>query len=83
MDAQASPHPTPETLRAYGLGELDDASAGMVREHLEHCSACRGQVAEMLPDSFLGRLRDAQEGSEKPVSDLAVAGGPHTGVASV
>ena len=78
MDAQASPHPTPETLRAYGLGELDDASAQIVREHLEHCSDCRRQVAEMAPDSFLGRLRDAQEGSEMPVSDRPVAGDPQT-----
>ena len=66
MDAQPSPHPTPETLRAYGLGELDDASAQIVREHLEHCSDCRRQVAEMMPDSFLGRLRQAAEGSAIP-----------------
>ena len=48
-------------LTRYGLGELDDASAQIVREHLEQCSDCRRQVAEMLPDSFLGRLRDARK----------------------
>jgi anti-sigma factor RsiW len=59
MDAQPSPHPTLETLRAYALGKVEDGSALMVREHLEHCSDCRHQAAEMLPDSFLGRIRDA------------------------
>ena len=44
MDAGPSPHPTPETLQAYGLGKLDDASAGVVREHLEDCPDCRHQV---------------------------------------
>ena len=35
MDAQPSPHPTAETLRAYGLGKLSAVSAQIVREHLE------------------------------------------------
>jgi WD40 repeat protein/tetratricopeptide (TPR) repeat protein len=78
MDAAPSPHPAPETLCAYGLGELDDASAQTVREHLEHCPDCRRQVAEMLPAGFAGDLRDAQEGSGMPDSDGAIASGPQT-----
>ena len=78
MDAQSSPHPTFETLRAYALGGLDDASAVIVREHLEHCSDCRHHVAEMVPDSFLARIRDAHEGIEMPSSDPATPAGPQT-----
>jgi predicted anti-sigma-YlaC factor YlaD len=64
MDAQPSPHPPAEALRAYGQGELDDASAEVVREHLEDCSDCRHQIAEMPPDSFVDRLREAHGESE-------------------
>ena len=61
MDTHPSHHPTSETLQAYGLGKLDDASAEAVNKHLEDCPDCRRQVAEMAPDSFLARLREAQE----------------------
>ncbi len=61
MDAHSSPHPTSETLQAYGLGTLDDDSVEAVSKHLEDCSDCRRQVAEMAPDTFLARLRKAQE----------------------
>ena len=60
MDAHPSPHPTAETLEAYGLGTLDDALAEEVARHLEDCPACRRHVAEAAPDSFLGRLQAAQ-----------------------
>ena len=72
MDADPSTHPTPETLQAYGLGKLDDASAEVVSKHLEDCPDCRRQVAEMAPDSFLGRLRDAQERPETSASGPAI-----------
>ena len=78
METQPSPHPTTETLLAYAVGELDDAAAQFVREHLEHCSDCRRQVADMPPDSFLGRLCAAQEGSGMPASDRPVGGDPQT-----
>jgi tetratricopeptide (TPR) repeat protein len=65
MDARSSPHPTFEILQAYGLGKLDDALVEAVNKHLEHCSDCRCQVAEMAPDSFLARLREAQEGADQ------------------
>ena len=65
MDARSSPHPTFEILQAFGLGKLDDALVEAVNKHLEHCPDCRRQVAEMAPDSFLARLRDAQGGAER------------------
>src|SRR5262245_16589420 len=64
MDAapssSSSPHPTDQTLRAYGLGKLDDLLAGAVNSHLGGCPDCRRRVAEISSDSFLSRLRDAQ-----------------------
>lgn len=78
MEPQPSPHPTSETLRADGLGTLDDASAQIVREHLEGCSDCRRRGAEIAPDSFLGRLRDAQESLETPSSHQTHGVGPLT-----
>ena len=63
MDASA-PHPTDRSLKAYGLGRLDDATAESVNTHLEGCPDCRRRVAEISSDSFLGRLRDANAGPE-------------------
>jgi serine/threonine protein kinase len=60
MNAHPAPHPTDPTLHSYGLGQLDDASAGLVNAHLEGCPDCRRRVAEFSSDSFLGRFRDAQ-----------------------
>ena len=76
MDAHASPHPTSETLQAYGLGTLDDDSVEAVSKHLEACSDCRRQVAEMAPDSFLARLREAQEVPAKSAHAGASDGPP-------
>ena len=51
-------HPTDQTLHAYGLGKLDDATSGPVSKHLESCPFCQRRVAELSSDSFLGRLRE-------------------------
>ena len=76
MDAHQSPHPNAETLEAYGLGTLDDARVDDVARHLEDGPACRRHVAEAAPDSFLGRLRDAQVRLETSAS---VEGNPPDG----
>jgi len=78
MDAPTTPHPTPQTLQAYGLGMLDDASAEAVNKHLEECVDCRRQVAEIAPDSFLGRLREVQERPGAPASGRATPGATQT-----
>ncbi len=78
MGAQASPHPTPETLHAYALGELDDVSAQIAREHVEQCADCRRQVAQVAPDKFAGRLRKGAAGSALPTDDRPLTEGPQT-----
>jgi eukaryotic-like serine/threonine-protein kinase len=73
MGASDAVHPTDQTLRSYGLGKLDDASAESVNKHLESCSGCQGRVADMSSDSFLGRLRDAGVQPGPKVSGLVVS----------
>jgi serine/threonine protein kinase len=41
MNAANLVHPSSETLRAFGLGQLDSFSADPVRRHLETCPDCR------------------------------------------
>jgi hypothetical protein len=86
MDALQALHPTDQTLSSYGLGQLDDATAESVNQHLESCPDCRRRVAEVSSDSFLGRLRDAQAlgrlDSPVPIgpstAGLSMAAGPNT-----
>ncbi len=65
----AAVHPSDQTLSAYGLGKLDDASAETVRKHLEDCDSCQRRVAELSSDEFLGRLRNAQVKSDRSAAD--------------
>ena len=75
MGATAAVHPTDQTLSAYGLGKLDDASAESVNKHVESCSDCRQRVAELSSDSFLGRLRDAQDRPDSPAPVISSTDG--------
>jgi len=75
MDASGALHPTDRTLRAYGLGKLGVSSAEAVNKHLESCAACRRRVAEITSDTFLGRLRDAQDRPELYVPVVSATSG--------
>src|SRR5438067_325260 len=75
MDAATSPHPTDQSLNAFGLGKLADDSAEAVKLHLEQCPDCRKRVAEMPADSFLHRFRASQARPERSVSGWSGAGG--------
>jgi len=80
-------HPTDQMLQAYGLGKLDEPTAESVNRHIESCPSCQRRVAEMSPDSFLGRLRGAQESPEmsatnrSQVGDLSADRGPAGAIA--
>ncbi len=58
MSVDSSSHPTPEALRAYRLGELDEAAAKAVHDHLSECPDCRRHVAEMMSDTRVGQSDD-------------------------
>ena len=76
MNAPQAIHPTDQTLQAYGLGNLDDLLVDVVSKHLDSCPDCRGRVAELSSDSFLGKLREGwgQPQSTGPV--VSSTGGP-------
>jgi len=74
MGPAAPVHPTDQTLRAYGLGKLEDALAESVSKHLESCPDCQRRVAEVSSDDFLGRLRGAQGAPEMPATNRSQVG---------
>jgi serine/threonine protein kinase len=61
MDGATSGHPTRQVLSSFGLGKLDGRLAEAVQQHVESCRNCQKQIAELSADSFLGRVRDAQD----------------------
>jgi anti-sigma factor ChrR (cupin superfamily) len=58
MPAQPTTHPSTDTLRALGLGKLEEAEAQAVLHHLEICPDCCRKAMSQPGDSFLDRLRD-------------------------
>jgi WD40 repeat protein/serine/threonine protein kinase len=57
-------HPSPEQLRAFNLGRLDDEQALAIGTHLESCPECC-QTLAALPagDPFVSRVRAAADSS--------------------
>jgi serine/threonine protein kinase len=76
MEADLAIHPSAETLKAFGLGALDNASAETVVSHLGNCADCRNKVAGQSGDDFLDRLRLAHglSNTPAPVKSLAEVG---------
>jgi hypothetical protein len=65
MNAQQL-HPQRDTLKAFGLGKVDEAVAAQVGQHLEECQACCQQLLELQNDTFveLVRAADTPQGKE-------------------
>ncbi len=57
-----------ESLTLYALGDLDEASAAGVREHVEACEACRDEL-EVLSQT-LGMVQEALAWSEPGIGRL-------------
>jgi len=67
MQTRAPTHPSADKLRGFGLGQLDDADAVSVMNHLDKCSECQKEVAAVTGDYFLDRLREARSRSGTPL----------------
>jgi serine/threonine protein kinase/WD40 repeat protein len=64
-----SAHPSMETLRTFGSGQLDEAEATVVEEHISRCEPCGRTLAAIHSDSFIHLLRRAhREAAEKDES---------------
>ncbi len=61
MFEKIAEHPGPEELKAYGQGRLAPEAALAVEEHLAGCKSCCELLEQAEADSFLNRLRDAQD----------------------
>jgi serine/threonine protein kinase len=59
MEARRDAHPSADTLRAFGLGQLGDTAEAALITHLENCPDCQKEVAALSGDTFLDRLRQA------------------------
>jgi serine/threonine protein kinase len=74
MEPRVGTHPSADTLRAFGVGNLSDAEAAAVMAHLESCVACRDQVAAASGDDFLDRLRAAHAPGSTPAPAKSLSG---------
>src|SRR5262249_49626896 len=64
-------HPTAQQLALFGHGKLSEGQAATVAAHLETCADCWQAVADLPPDSFLDKVREARTSAAVPPS-----GGP-------
>ncbi len=65
MEVRSVVHPSAESLKAFGLGKLDDLLAEAVMLHLDNCAECAQFLAAQSGDDFLNRLREAAGHSPK------------------
>src|SRR5207247_4182755 len=76
METRHAVHPSTDTLQAFGLGKLDDASAEVVMSHLEDCPECHQKIAALPGDSFVEGLRQAHDRhATRPPSQMASSPG--------
>src|SRR5690242_12867146 len=75
MDAHPVSHPTDRALQAFGLGQLDPASAESVSTHLVGCPHCRQRVVTLSSAGSVGRVHEASFPSAHGLSLLGAATG--------
>jgi len=54
-----SAHPSVERLRTFGLGQLNEAEASAIEEHVSHCEPCCRTLADVRSDTFVDVLRSS------------------------
>src|SRR3954449_9932399 len=74
MEVRAVKHPSADALRAYALGQVTPIAAKGMASHLESCPDCRRYVASLPPDTFLDRLRAAQQPDATPAPSQVLPG---------
>lgn len=52
-------HPPAPQLEAFALGQLDDAEAATVENHITICSECSSRVEHVPADGFARQVRSA------------------------
>jgi serine/threonine protein kinase len=62
-------HPSVDKLRTFGLGQLDQAEAVVVEEHVSHCEACCRTLAGIGADTFINVLRSSRDAPDVKASD--------------
>ena len=72
MAARVGTHPSPDDLRGFAVGKLDDVTAAEIMNHLDSCPDCCRAAAAQSGDDFLGRLRQAHSlgGTPAPAESL-------------
>jgi serine/threonine protein kinase len=71
-------HPTDQTIRSYGLGELDEHSSLSVWNHLGGCPSCQRRLAEMLPNRAVDRITGPRPQADRPSAGEAASSGTET-----
>src|SRR5262245_58096564 len=61
MARRVAEHPCREELEAYGQGRLAAEAADSLEEHLARCESCCALLEQAPGDTFLSRLRDAEQ----------------------
>lgn len=62
-------HPTPAQLRSFGEGKLKLADFAVIEEHLSSCESCCRALESVPADSFVGRLKHAEQGAFATTAD--------------
>src|SRR5262245_28174666 len=57
MNVAPVPHPRPEELAAFALGQLPPAAREQIETHIARCEACCQALRRVPDDSLLDRLR--------------------------
>jgi serine/threonine protein kinase len=70
-------HPSPAVLIAFSSGRLGSAEFAAVEEHLAHCDACAGFLANAPTDSWAATLGPAKTPTSSPI-DTGTTGGVET-----
>ncbi len=70
-------HPTPQELMAFGLGQLPEAAAAAVADHLAVCPVCRQAVENLPSAAFPSKVQAARPGdsSVPPGRSATLLGG--------